>query len=443
MPEQTRSIQWRCSGDAPFDALSGSREYHQPMEAWDDDQRVRPIPIEDPFRGADPLQADGDPWSTPDGRAGRRWIPFAAAIGAIVVITASVAAFGALRYEDEPPTGFDAIQSPENATDVPTTTVPAALRQLDELLPGVSVRLTLIAERDDTLWALLWDPSFREPKAVSLGIESTPTSRLSRAEFDRSGRFVAVEACGHRTCNVYVGSPSDMGAQPALGGILGFTWHASEVGRLSWIVPVADGYAVRTGTVDPLTMTIKDEETAFVVPEPVRLVQWDALGFVLGSIINEHETAAHGPDGEALWTVSGSASTGTATIVAVLDEAAGWVTVDRATGVPIEAVGGPANGAANQSLVFVTTSDSADLIARLDAERTDGSSSLMVIGGSMAAVRVVTISQQYAPVGFTDDGSYFLLIGHGRRVVFVDWRRGASYEVVAPEGYDILGLDLG
>lgn len=401
------------------------------MEAWDDDQRVRPIPIEDPFG------SNAGAGSTPDGRAERRWLPFVAAIGAIVVITASVGAFGALRYEDEPPTGFDALQSPENAADLPTTTVPAASRQLDELLPGVSVRLTLIAERDDTLWALLWDPSFREPKAVPLGIESTPTARLSRAEFDRSGRFVAVEACGHRTCDVYVGSSSDVGTAPVLGGILGFTWHASEVGRLSWIVPVADGYAVRTGTVDPLTMTIRDDETAFVLPEPGRLVQWDALGFVVRRFINERATAAYGPDGQVLWTLPGEVSTGTASIVAVLDES-GWSTVDRATGIPIEAVGGQEN----RSFLFVTTSESADLIARL-AERTDGSYSLMVTGGSMAAMRVVTIAQRYDPVGFTDDGTYFLLIGQGRRVVFVDWSRSASYEVVVPDGYDILGLDLG
>ena len=408
------------------------------MEAWDEDQRVRPVPIEDPFQGDDPFGGSTGSESNPDERAARRWLPFAAAIGAIVVITASVGVFGALRYEDEPPTGFDAIQSPENAADVPTTTVPPVLRQLDEILPGVSVRLTLIAERDDTLWALLWDPSFREPKAVPLGIESTPTSRLARAEFDRSGRFVAVEACGVRTCDVYVGSSSDVGTEPVLGGILGFTWHASEVGRLSWIVPIADGYAVRTGTVDPLTMTIKDDETAFIVPEPVRFVQWDALGFVVGHVINDQVTAAHASDGELLWTVPGSASTGTASIVSVLDEAEGWFTVDRATGLPIEAVGGPRNG----SLLFVTTSDSADLIARL-AERADGSYSLMVTGGSLVAVRVVTISQRYSPIGFTDDGAYFLLIGHGRRVVFVDWSRGASYEVVAPDGYNILGLDLG
>jgi hypothetical protein len=408
------------------------------MEAWDDDQRVRPVPIEDPFHNEDPFGREAGTGSTPDGRAARRWLPFAAAIGAIVLITASVGVFGALRYDDEPPTGFDAIQSPENAADVPTTTVPPILRQLDEILPGVAVRLTLIAERDDTLWALLWDPSFREPKPVPLGIESIPTSRLSRAEFDRSGRFVAVEACGHRTCDVYVGSSSDVGTEPVLGGILGFTWHASEVGRLSWIVPIADGYAVRTGTVDPLTMTIRDDETAFVVAEPVRLVQWDALGFVVGQFINQQTTAGYSPDGEVLWTVPGSASTGTTSIVAVLDEAEGWFTVDRATGVPIESIGGPRN----PFFMFVTTSDSADLIARL-AERTDGSYSLMVSGGSMAAVRVMTVAQRYDPIGFTDDGIYFLLIGQGRRVVFVDWSRGASYEVVAPDGYEILGLDLG
>ncbi len=408
------------------------------MEAWDEEQRVRPIPIDEPFRDEDGVGGTVGRGQTPTARAPRRWLPFAAAIGAIVIVTASVGAFGALRYEDAPPTGFDALQSPENDTDAPTTTVPPALRQLDEILPGVSVRLTLIAERDDTLWALLWDPSFREPKAVPLLVESTQTSRLSRAEFDRSGRFVAVEACGHRTCDVYVGSSSDVGTQPVLGGILGFTWHASEVGRLSWIAPVADGYAIRTGTVDPLTMTIKDEESAFVLPEPVRLVQWDALGFVVGQFINDQSTSALGPDGAVLWTVPGSASTGTASIVAVLDEGSGWVTVDRATGVPLAAVDGQPNG----SLVFVTTSDSADLIGRL-AERTDGSYSLTVTGGSMSAVRVVTIAQRYEPVGFTDDGAYFLLIGQGRRVVFVDWSRSASYEVVVPDGYDVLGLDLG
>jgi hypothetical protein len=46
-------------------------------------------------------------------------------------------------------------------------------------------------------------------------------------------------------------------------------------------------------------------------------------------------------------------------------------------------------------------------------------------------------------VGFTDDGTYFMLADGARSLVFIDWNRTASHEVMAPVGYRVLGLDLG
>lgn len=61
----------------------------------------------------------------------------------------------------------------------------------------------------------------------------------------------------------------------------------------------------------------------------------------------------------------------------------------------------------------------------------------------MSAQRIVTVQQRYEPVGFTEGGTWFVLADGGRNLVFVRWTQSSSHEVTAPEGYRILGLDVG
>ncbi len=415
------------------------------MEAWDDGDRVRPIPLDhgdEPMAGTDHVVAPEDTHAARDPRQ-RPWIPLTLAIVGVAIAVTSVSIFGALRFDDDPPPDEDAFAADVTDEEGSTTTATTLPPRLDELLPAVTDRLTLMAERDGVLHALLWDPTFREPKAVPLDIEETPAARFSRAWFDRSGRFVAVERCGSLRCDLYTGTPTDLGSDPDVSGLIGFVWHATEVGRIAWVSPTEGEYAVVAGDVNPLSGSIEDEEILFTTPNPIRLVQWDAFGFVVQSTVPGATTSALDGNGSPVWERPGISTTATERIVALAtsaedgDTARQWQLLDRATGDEI-----PGSEAMEPTIVFVAASESADLVARLSARET-GPYSLRVSGGDLSAQRIVTIQQRYAPAGFTDDGAYFMLVGGDRSLVFVQWNQGSSHEVTAPEGYRILGFDLG
>lgn len=402
------------------------------MEAWDGGDRVRPISIEDDdaeHRNAPPLRDRSGP--------ARPWLPLLIAIGAVVIVIGSVATFGALRFEDPEPAdvaSFSATTLDEEGSTTTATTLPP---RLEELLPGITDRLTLVAERDGEAVTLLWDPSFRVPKMIPLGVSSTSRSHITAALFDRGGRFVALEKCdAQQTCDLYVGLPADVGARPDIENAFGFTWHASEVGRLAWVQASENGYTVYTATANPLSKSIQDIQPAFTLAELPSLVQWDNLGFVATYLIEPQRTVALTPTGTEVWTRTGRGTTATESIVAVVDGSQGWSIVARDTGEP----GGA--GAPAEELLYVSTSDSAELIARLSV-RNEEYYSLTVTGGALSAPRIVTIEQDYTPLGFTDDGTYFLFLSGEESIVFVDWNRGAARTVSAPDGDTIIGIDVG
>ena len=408
------------------------------MEAWNDGDRVRPIPIDDDAPdGAEHLDVPVDP--APDLRTRRPWLPMAIAVGAVVVVVGSVSIFGALRFDDPEPVDpgqFSANPTDEEGSTTTATTLPP---RLEELLPGITDRLTIIAEQveDDSAWALLWDPSFRIPKAVFLELESTPQSRLRQALFDSSGRFVAVEKCGALACDLHVGIPTDVGVDPDVEGTIHFAWHAAEVGRLAWVAPSSDGYRLMTASANPLSKGIDDVTEQFAFPIPFRIIRWDTEGFVIGYFSDDsNRTAGVTPEGVESWTIPGGASTATDDLVAAIVPDTGWTIVDRTTGEPLDNPGTP------EELVFVAASDSADLVARL-ATREPEDLSLTVTGGSLVGPRIVTLEDRNRPLGFTANATYFLLLSGEEGVVFVDWERGAARTVEVPDGYRIIGIDVG
>ena len=404
------------------------------MEAWDDGDRVRPIPIDDD-EGIAPVH--GEPPQRRGGGRSRPWLPLLIAIVAVVIVIGSVSVFGALRFEDPEPVDVASFSATTLDEDGSTTTATTLPPRLEELLPGITDRLTLIAEQDDEAVTLLWDPSFRVPKAIPLGVSSSPRSSLGAALFDRGGRFVAIEKCdAQQVCDLHIGLPADVGVQADVEGALGFTWHASEVGRIAWVQASADGYTVYTATANPLTKSLDDVTPAFTLDEPIRLVQWDNHGFVAKYVVGDVKTAALAPDGTSVWDVPGTATTATESIVGVFDSDAGWSIVERTTGA---SVGTTAPAA---ELLYVAASDSAELIARLSL-KSDEYYSLTVTGGDLTAPRIVTIERDYTPLGFTEDGRYFLFLGSEESVVFVDWNRGSARTVSAPDGHTIIGIDVG
>lgn len=345
--------------------------------------------------------------------------------------------FGALRFEDTEPADVASFSATSRDAQGSTTTATTLPPRLEELLPGITDRLTIVAENDGEAVTLLWDPSFRVPKAIPLGVSSSSRSRLGAALFDRGGRFVAIEKCNaQQICDLHVGLPADVGTKPDVENSLGFTWHASEVGRLAWVQASEGDYTVYTATANPLTKSIDDVESAVVLDELVRLVQWDNHGFVAQHVVGDTRTIALAPDGGEMWTMAGMATTATESIVGVVDSETGWSIVERTTGTSL------GTSAPAEELLYVAASDSAELIARLSV-RSAQYYSLTVTGGDLAAPRIVTVEQQYEPLGFTDDGTYFLFLSGSETVVFVDWNRGAARLVAAPDGYSVIGIDVG
>ncbi len=406
------------------------------MEAWDDGQRVRPIPSEEDDDGAIEMMSPGD--GEPP-RPNRPWLPIILAIAAVGIIVGSVTVFGALRFDDPPPLPENAF-SEELAPDEEggtTTTATSLPPRLDAAIPGLNDRLTLIAEGDGTVYTLLWDPTFRVPKAVPLPIELPVTDRPAVASFDRGGRFVAIEVCLRIDCSLYVGPPTDIGEEPDVVGNIEWVWHANEVGRIAWAeLEPAGTTSVYTASVNALSSGLDDVELMFTVDGLVELRQWDQHGFIL----RNNSTTAYTESGDIIWVAEDSISaSATDNVVALVETDFEWSFVDRRTGEPVEV---PISGSAEDSFVWLTTSESAELIARV-AEGLDASR-LTVFSADLNAPRLVSVKKEFMPLRFTESGLYFVYASDGMEVLaFVDWRTGASYEVEMPSEYRIVGFYLG
>jgi hypothetical protein len=131
-------------------------------------------------------------------------------------------------------------------------------------------------------------------------------------------------------------------------------------------------------------------------------------------------------------------------VVGIVEDDGTWTLVDRTSGEPIDS---PALGSIDDSVVFIATSDAANLIGRLGHGSTAAGSSdmsLTITGGSLRAPRILTIPQRFSPLGFTADAEYFLLTtADFGDIGFVDWRIGATRVAALPAGYSIIALDLG
>ncbi len=416
--------------------------YHRSMDARDDHDKVRPIPLGDADVGVGDTafveDADGESPMRP-------WLPLSIALVALIIVVGSVAAFGALRFDDPPPSDEAAFTSDGAGEDGSTTTAPALNPRLDELLPGTTDRLTLIAQNEDGLWALLWDPSFREPKPLQLDVAFDEAINTAVASFDSGGRFLAVMTCIEGAtvpCELFVGSPTNVGPEPDVRDTTSFLWHSSEVGRIAWLDGESpNATTLATGSVNPLSGRIEDVDQRFPVSERAALVRWDTEGFVLAT---PEGTLVLTGDGEPVWTHGGTAITATDMVVGIVENDGTWTLLDRTFGKAIES---PALGSIDDSVVFIATSDAANLIGRLAHGRASGSGSdmsLTITGGSLRAPRILTIPQRFGPLGFTADAEYFLLTTADLGDIgFVDWRIGATRVAALPPGYSVIALDLG
>lgn len=408
--------------------------YYCTMAPGDNHERVRPIeytPDDSAPRMSGRIQ-DPEP-----GRP-RPWIALALSGVAIFVAVGAVALFGSLEFNDpEPQEPQEFASGAQSEVDTPSDTLPP---RLEDSLPNLTDRLTLVAVVDDTLQTLLWDPSFRVPKAYDLPIEDIDESTDIEASFDSGGRTLAVTVTTPKSTQVYLGDPTDIGRTPDIIGPASLIWHASQVGSIAWVLPGEDDqWNLHTGKVDPLSGTITYDEVAAQFSTPVGLVRWDSSGFVLN---RGSSVVAIDDSGQEMWQLVGVAVSGSASILTVIapDDSASdtrWVITDRLTGAPTahQVTGTPGD-------VWVTTSRDSDLIAEIAAS-VDKTRAL-VNGPEIAASRIVQIDQQVAPIGFTSSGEYLQFhLFDSNDLVFVNWRTGATHIVPIPNNTTVVGSDFG
>jgi hypothetical protein len=408
--------------------------YYCAMAQGDREQRVRPIDYapEHSFSSIADTDQDLEPHRP------RPWIALVLSAVAVLVAVGAVSVFGSLEFnEPEPPDPQEFASGAQNEVEAPPETLPP---RLEDSLPNVTDRLTLIAMVDETLRTLLWDPSFRVPKAYDLPIENVDADTDIEASFDSGGRTLAITTTSPHTTRVYVGDPTDVGRTPDMIGPTSLLWHASQVGAIAWVSPGQDGqWSLHTGKVDPLSGTLTNDSVVVNFPTAISLVRWDTSGFVLNK---GSSVTAISPAGEPLWEQKGLAVSGSASILAIIapDDSASntrWLIADRFSGeaAPQQVTGTPGE-------IWVATSRDTDLIAEIAASV--DKTRILVSGPEIAAKRIVQVDLQVAPIGFTSSGEFLQFnMLDSNDLVFVNWRTGATHVVPIPEDTAVIGSDLG
>ncbi|MEZ5175905.1 MAG: hypothetical protein R2823_06835 [Acidimicrobiia bacterium] len=405
-----------------------------------DDPRVRPIPIEDDL-SASVLSSPSDE-GTPI--TGRPWLPIAVSGLAVAIVVGSVALFGALGEDDPPVLDSTPFADRAGVEDRAGNASPFG-EPLNELIPGIEDRLTLIVDSEDGPTTLQWDPEFIRPKEILLDPRPAPDS-THRAVFDSSGRFIAVteHLPDTLTYNLSLGIPTEL-ETVTLPAVLSHTWHATEVGRLAWVQQMADESSMLfTAAVDPMGRSLMHISAVTPIDEGEQLVRWDANGFL--STTPRQTTLWRSGDGSLLRSRPGTVAAVSATSLVM---APPHVAPDHLT----EAVLMTRMGDDPETLfdrrvmeddgvASVAMSANTDLLANFRGGLSDAH--LEVHGPTVNPTRHLTYRGALTPVGFTANDRFVVLRVDGTNdLVFADWMAGSFHLLDVPEGYTVLAFDIG
>ena len=436
------------SGKA-HDAITGERStvYAVSMEARENEPQVRPIPIVD--EDGVLLPEAGAPRRARSGSPPRPLLPLAVAGTAISVLVLAVTLFGAVEFRDAPasdPETFAIAASDDEGSSPPETIPPS----LEEAIPGITDRLTLITTDGSTLWTLVWDPSYRVPKPFSM--TSPLAESWSSASFDASGRVVNVLGGSFGTAgpqNLWLGQPAQFDQEPDLDEVWSVAWHASEVSRLAYVTFVigADSDAVLqlwTTDIDPLTNTHSPPEFVTEFTSLANIVRWDTSGFLIQM---GDQTVALDSSGEELWANDGwspNASPNHFPQVRMTGADPQWFLSDRATGDGVSFTEFGINASAIETTVVAAQSN--DLFAA--ATYREAGTTITVIapklGAQLSAPRVVHVVGHPTLSQFTSDASYLILeMNDTNDLLFLNWRTGAIHPFGVPDDQTVLALNLG
>jgi hypothetical protein len=350
----------------------------------------------------------------------------------VLGVLASVTFFGAVEQDDSPP-ALDARRF-------------ANVRALQEIIPDITDRITLIVVGPEGPATMLWDPSLAEPKMVEPWSKDEGEFEYEAA-FDSGGRFVVLASTptGSQGASLRVGIPTDLG-DIDLDDVDSFQWHATEIGRLAYVVSDGAGDAILyTAEVHPMSRALLDVVRVGTVAAETKLVRWDTEGFIL---TGGEPTTVHALDGQGStqWSEPGHAVAAgghTVLISPFRNEYQIDTTVvsftrngDRIGVVLNETAAGDVD------IQTMALSRNSDVTARIDVR--GGMVTLLVQGPQIPSPRIVKHDEDGLPVGFTSNDEFFVFKGNGNNdLIFFRWNIGEVYVLNIPEGFDVIGVDVG
>ncbi len=417
------------------------------MEARDNESQVRPIPITDdngvllPDAGA-PRRERATPPHRPR-------LPLAVSLIAVVGLVTAVAVFGAVEFRDTPSTDPEvfSITAPEDEASSTVDTVPLSL---EEAVPGITDRLTLITTDGEALWTLVWDPSYRVPKTYAM--MSPSAQSWTSASFDAGGRVIAALGTGLNGTgpqDLWFGQPTQIDHIRDIDEVWSTTWHASELSRLAFMTfTVGDAseatLQLQTTEIDALTDTHTSPRVMSEFTELASVVRWDNSGFVIQM---GDTTLALDAGGAELWRNDGWAQNASPNFIPqirTIGEGSQWYLTDRSTGDHTSFAEFGINASAIETTVVGAQSN--DLFAA--ATYREAGTTVTVIapklGAQLSAPRVVQVKGDPALYQFTPSASFLILRPTTTNdLIFLDWRTGAVHHFDVPDNQTVLALNLG
>ena len=358
---------------------------------------------------------------------------------AIAGLISAVALFGAVEFQDIPVVGPEAF-TPTTIVEQDSIPINELALTLEETIPGIMDRLTMLTTNRDTIWTLAWDPSARAPRA-SVAVANKQMDWTS-ASFDTGGRLVAV--LGARDSQgegeeVRFGSPGSVVDTPRLRDVRSLKWHAVDVARLAFIRSVEDLITLEVVEIDFLTQTPKNPDVVRRFTELPRIIRWDNQGFILQM---GNETVALDPQGNLLWRADGWARTSSPGFVPQVRQTDGgvrWFHIDRDTGQATSFADLGVNDDAVRT--EIVTSKNTNIFAA--ATRRKEATTITVGGLSLIAPLTAYIFEEVSPYEFTSDAAFLILKSpESNDLTFLDWRAGTFHRLEVPDQGTVIAVKV-
>jgi len=412
------------------------------MEARDNEPKIRAIPIEDD--DGMPLPDAGGPRRSRASRPRRPWMPLAVSGLAVGILIGAVTFFGAVEFQDPSATdpALFSLTASVDDTSQPTEALPPTL---DEMIPGIAERLTLVTTDGISIWTFAWDPTFRVPNEFAM--RTHVETEWFAAAFDPSGRLVAATGLSPTESgppDVWIAAPTEFGSAPYMEQVWSAAWHA-DVASLAYVSQSEAIVTLETIDIDVPTRTAGPPHVMGTFDDVPAVVRWDERGFILQL---GGRTVAMDQAGNESWSAKGWAHAASPNLIAqVRPTALGamWFLVDRESG---EATSLAEFGVeARPEYTSIVASSSSDLFAAAtyrDDRPAVTRTSITIVSPTLGAPRIVQVDSHVTPIEFTANNEYLILQDVATHdLVFVDWQTGATHRFPVEKGHRVLAIYLG